>query len=198
MRFARIDRFPLHISRSCAMSAAGEPLRRRRRERCSSRRRCRTPTARSTSATSWNTSRPTSGCASSGCRGIDVHFVCADDTHGAPIMLRAEAEGVTPQALVARDRGDAAEASLDGFHLSFDHWHSTDSPENVELSQDIYRRLKAGGLRSTPSRSSSSTIRSRRCSCRTATSRARARSAGRRTSTATPARTAARSTRRPI
>ena len=76
----------------------------------SSPRRCRTPTGRSTSATSWSTSRPTSGCASSACRAHEVHFVCADDAHGAPIMLKAEAEGVTPQALVARIAADAAEA----------------------------------------------------------------------------------------
>jgi methionyl-tRNA synthetase len=76
-------------------------------------------------------------------QGHHVHFVGADDTHGAPIMLKAEAEGVTPQALVAAIAATRPK-TLDGFHLSFDHWHSTDSPENVELSQDIYRRLKAG------------------------------------------------------
>ncbi|MBE7521084.1 MAG: methionine--tRNA ligase [Burkholderiales bacterium] len=78
-------------------------------------------------------------------RGANVHFVCADDTHGAPIMLKAEAEGTTPQALVARVAATRPK-HLDGFHIGFDHWHSTDSPENVELSQDIYRRLKARGL----------------------------------------------------
>jgi len=78
-------------------------------------------------------------------QGHEVHFVCADDTHGAPIMLKAEAEGVTPQELVARISATRPK-HLQGFHISFDHWHSTDSPENVELSQDIYRRLKAGGL----------------------------------------------------
>ncbi len=78
-------------------------------------------------------------------RGANVHFVCADDTHGAPIMLKAEAEGITPQALVARVAATRPK-HLDGFHIGFDHWHSTDSPENVELSQDIYRRLKARGL----------------------------------------------------
>jgi methionyl-tRNA synthetase len=77
--------------------------------------------------------------------GNVVHFVCADDAHGAPIMLKAEAEGITPQALVT---GIAAERPkyLNGFHIGFDHWYSTDSPENTELSQDIYRRLKAAGL----------------------------------------------------
>ena len=77
--------------------------------------------------------------------GNEVHFVGADDTHGAPIMLRAEAEGVTPQQLIARIAATRPK-HLAGFHLSFDHWHSTDSPENVELSQDIYRKLKAAGF----------------------------------------------------
>src|SRR3990172_1021618 len=74
-----------------------------------------------------------------------VHFVCADDAHGAPIMLKAEAEGVTPQQLVGRI-GAERNKYLDGFHLGFDNWHSTDSPENTELSQDIYRKLKTAGL----------------------------------------------------
>jgi len=78
-------------------------------------------------------------------RGAEVHFVCADDAHGAPIMLKAESEGVTPRALVERIAATRPR-TLAGFQLSFDHWHSTDSPENVELSQDIYRRLKARGL----------------------------------------------------
>jgi methionyl-tRNA synthetase len=74
-----------------------------------------------------------------------VHFVCADDAHGAPIMLKAESEGITPQELVARIAADRPKY-LNGFHIAFDHWYSTDSPENTELSQDIYRRLKAAGL----------------------------------------------------
>jgi methionyl-tRNA synthetase len=77
--------------------------------------------------------------------GNTVHFVCADDAHGAPIMLKAEAEGVTPQQLVAAIAADRPKY-LNGFHIAFDHWYSTDSPENTELSQDIYRRLKAAGL----------------------------------------------------
>jgi methionyl-tRNA synthetase len=78
-------------------------------------------------------------------QGHEVHFVGADDAHGAPIMLKAEAEGVTPQALVARIAAERPRY-LEGFHISFDNWHSTDSPENVALSQDIYRRLKDAGL----------------------------------------------------
>ena len=78
-------------------------------------------------------------------QGQQVHFVCADDAHGAPIMLKAEAEGVTPQQLVARIAAGRPR-HLAGFHLSFDHWYSTDSPENTRLSQDVYARLKAAGL----------------------------------------------------
>src|SRR3990170_467863 len=78
-------------------------------------------------------------------QGHTVHFVCADDAHGAPIMLKAESEGVTPQQLVARIAAERPKY-LQGFHIGFDNWHSTDSPENTEFSQDIYRKLKAAGL----------------------------------------------------
>ncbi len=78
-------------------------------------------------------------------RGHTVHFVCADDAHGAPIMIAAEKEGLTPQAFVARIAA-GRKAYLDGFRISFDNWHSTDSPENTELSQSIYLQLKAQGL----------------------------------------------------
>ena len=77
--------------------------------------------------------------------GNAVHFIGADDVHGAPIMLKAESEGITPLELVARV-ASGRPRDLAGFHLSFDHWYSTDSPENVRLSHDIYRRLKAAGL----------------------------------------------------
>jgi methionyl-tRNA synthetase len=78
-------------------------------------------------------------------QGHAVHFMGADDAHGAPIMLKAEAEGISPRELVQRIAGERPRY-LQGFHISFDNWHSTDSPENVELSQDIYRKLKSGGL----------------------------------------------------
>ncbi len=78
-------------------------------------------------------------------QGHEVHFVGADDAHGAPIMLKAEAEGITPRELVARIAAGRPQY-LSGFHLSFDHWHSTDSPENTQLSQAVYARLKAAGL----------------------------------------------------
>jgi len=78
-------------------------------------------------------------------RGHQVHFVGADDAHGAPIMLKAESEGVTPEALVSRIAAERP-AYLQGFNISFDNWHSTHSPENTALSQDVYRRLKNAGF----------------------------------------------------
>jgi len=77
--------------------------------------------------------------------GHTVHFVGADDAHGAPIMLKAEAEGITPEALVARYAAERPQY-LNGFGIRFDHWHSTHSPENVALSGDIYRALRDQGL----------------------------------------------------
>ena len=77
--------------------------------------------------------------------GHIVHFVGADDVHGAPIMIAAQKRGLTPQAFVA-EIAAGRKQSLDGFHISHDYWGSTDSPENHELSQEIYRRLKDAGL----------------------------------------------------
>ena len=73
--------------------------------------------------------------------GHEVHFVCADDVHGAAIMIAAEDAGLTPRAFVA---GISAgrKPYLDGFHIAFDHWHSTDAPENHELAQSIYLALR--------------------------------------------------------
>ena len=77
--------------------------------------------------------------------GNNVHWVGADDTHGAPIMIAAQKKSITPQQFVAEIAAGRKEY-LDDFYIKFDFWHSTDSPENHELSQDIYRRLKAAGL----------------------------------------------------
>ncbi len=77
--------------------------------------------------------------------GNEVHFVCADDAHGAPIMIAAEKAGKTPQQFVA-DIASGRKPYLDGFHIGFDNWHSTDGVENHELAQQIYRDLKAAGL----------------------------------------------------
>jgi methionyl-tRNA synthetase len=81
-------------------------------------------------------------------QGHTVHFVGADDAHGAPIMIAAEKAGKTPQQFVA-DIAAGRKPYLDGFHIAFDNWHSTDGPENHELSRQIYRDLKANGLIST-------------------------------------------------
>ncbi|WP_038210840.1 methionine--tRNA ligase [Xenophilus azovorans] len=77
--------------------------------------------------------------------GAEVNFVGADDAHGAPIMIAAEKAGKTPQQFVA-DIAAGRKPYLDGFHIAFDNWHSTDAPENHELAQQIYLDLKANGL----------------------------------------------------
>ncbi len=78
-------------------------------------------------------------------QGHEVHFVGADDAHGAPIMIAAEKAGITPQQFVANIAAGRAQY-LEGFHVKFDNWHSTDGPENHELAQQIYRDLRANGL----------------------------------------------------
>jgi methionyl-tRNA synthetase len=78
-------------------------------------------------------------------QGHEVHFIGADDAHGAPIMLAAEKAGKSPEAFI----GEVAKGRkryLDGFHIEHDNWHSTHSKENTELSHDLYRKLKAKGL----------------------------------------------------
>ena len=78
-------------------------------------------------------------------QGHEVNFVCADDAHGAPIMIAAEKAGKTPQQFVA-DIAAGRKPYLDGFHIGFDNWSSTDSPENHELAQQIYRDLQKANL----------------------------------------------------
>jgi len=74
-------------------------------------------------------------------QGHQVDFVGADDTHGAPIMIAAEKAGITPQQFVANIAA-GRKPYLDGFHIQFDNWHSTDAPENHELARQIYRDLR--------------------------------------------------------
>jgi methionyl-tRNA synthetase len=78
-------------------------------------------------------------------QGHEVHFIGADDAHGAPIMLAAEKAGKSPEAFVA-EVARGRKPYLEGFHIEHDNWHSTHSKENTELSHDLYRRLKAKGL----------------------------------------------------
>jgi methionyl-tRNA synthetase len=77
--------------------------------------------------------------------GNRVNFVCADDAHGAPIMIAAQKQGITPQAFVTNIAAGRKEY-LDGFNISFDNWHSTDAPENHALAKEIYLDLKKAGL----------------------------------------------------
>ena len=78
-------------------------------------------------------------------RGHDVVYVCADDTHGTPIMLRAEKEGITPEALIDKVWSEHTR-DFAGFGISFDHYYSTHSPENKALSESFYAALSAQGL----------------------------------------------------
>ncbi len=78
-------------------------------------------------------------------QGNEVHYVCADDTHGTPIMLRAQNEGITPEQLIDRVWHEH-KADFDGFNIAFDHYGSTNSVETKEFAQDIYRKLRAADL----------------------------------------------------
>ncbi|MDQ6680384.1 MAG: methionine--tRNA ligase [Pseudomonadota bacterium] len=81
-------------------------------------------------------------------QGHEVHFVCADDAHGAPIMIAAEKAGKTPAAFVA-EIAAGRKGYLDGFDIGFDNWGSTDGPENHELAKEIYLALRKNELIST-------------------------------------------------
>ena len=78
-------------------------------------------------------------------QGHKVNFVCADDCHGAPIMLRAEAEGVTPEELIGRML-ESHKRDDQRFGISYDNYHSTHSPENTELASEIFLKLKKNGF----------------------------------------------------
>jgi len=77
-------------------------------------------------------------------RGHRCTYVCADDAHGTPIMLRAQQEGITPEALIKRVGGEHR-ADFADFAIGFDHYHSTHSPENREFATLIYERLRQNG-----------------------------------------------------
>lgn len=78
-------------------------------------------------------------------RGNEIYFVCADDAHGTPIMLKADQMGITPEQLIA-DVQKSHYADFCGFNISFDNYHSTHSEENRELSEMIYGKLKQNGF----------------------------------------------------
>lgn len=74
--------------------------------------------------------------------GHEIYFVCADDTHGTPVMLRAEKEGITPESLINRVHSEHLRDFTD-FHVEFDNYYTTHSPETRKYSEDIYTKLKA-------------------------------------------------------
>ena len=78
-------------------------------------------------------------------RAHEVHYVCADDTHGTPIMLRAEQEGISPQELITAVWQEH-KRDFDAFHVSFDNYYTTNSPENQSLASAIYLKLREAGL----------------------------------------------------
>ncbi|HFC6919761.1 TPA: methionine--tRNA ligase [Neisseria meningitidis] len=77
-------------------------------------------------------------------RGNECHYCCADDTHGTPVMLAAQKQGIAPEDMIAKVREEHL-ADFTGFGIGYDNYYSTHSPENKQFSQDIYRALKANG-----------------------------------------------------
>ena len=77
-------------------------------------------------------------------RGHECHYCCADDTHGTPVMLAAQKQGIAPEDMIAKVREEHL-ADFTGFFIGYDNYYSTHSPENKQFSQDIYRTLKANG-----------------------------------------------------
>ena len=77
-------------------------------------------------------------------RGHECHYCCADDTHGTPVMLAAQKQGIAPEDMIVKVREEHL-ADFTGFFIGYDNYYSTHSPENKQFSQDIYRALKANG-----------------------------------------------------
>jgi methionyl-tRNA synthetase len=77
-------------------------------------------------------------------QGHDCIYVCAEDTHGTPVMIKAQSEGITPEALITRMAAEHR-ADYEGFLIGHDHFHSTHSPENEAITADLYGKLKAAG-----------------------------------------------------
>ena len=77
-------------------------------------------------------------------RGNEIYFICADDAHGTPIMLKAQQLGITPEQMIDEVKIEH-QRDFAGFNISYDNYHSTHSPENREISEKIYKRLKANG-----------------------------------------------------
>lgn len=76
--------------------------------------------------------------------GNEIHFVCADDSHGTPIMLKAKQMNITPEEMLKEVKAEHT-ADFSDFEISYDNYYSTHSPENQELSENIYKSLKSKG-----------------------------------------------------
>ncbi|MBP6561971.1 MAG: methionine--tRNA ligase, partial [Neisseriaceae bacterium] len=74
--------------------------------------------------------------------GNECHYICADDTHGSPVMLAAQRRGITPEALIDEMRAEHL-ADFTGFHIGYDNYYTTHSEENFTFSKEIYKTLKA-------------------------------------------------------
>ncbi|OAM36145.1 methionine--tRNA ligase [Eikenella sp. NML080894] len=77
-------------------------------------------------------------------RGHECHYCCADDTHGTPVMLAAQKQGIAPEDMIAKVREEHI-ADFTGFHIGYSNYYSTHSLENKQFSEQIYRALKANG-----------------------------------------------------
>ena len=77
-------------------------------------------------------------------RGHECYYCCADDTHGTPIMLAAEKQGITPEQMIEKTHAEHL-ADFTGFGIGYDNYYSTHSPENKNFSEQIYLALKANG-----------------------------------------------------
>ncbi|WP_369799159.1 methionine--tRNA ligase [Eikenella sp. NML03-A-027] len=77
-------------------------------------------------------------------RSHECHYCCADDTHGTPVMLAAQKQGIAPEDMIAKVREEHI-ANFTGFHIGYSNYYSTHSPENKQFSEQIYRALKANG-----------------------------------------------------
>ena len=77
-------------------------------------------------------------------RGHECYYCCADDTHGTPVMLAAQKQGIAPEDMIAKVREEHL-ADFTGFFIGYDNYYSTHSPENKQFSEQIYRALKANG-----------------------------------------------------
>ena len=101
-------------------------------------------------------------------QGHDCIYVCAEDTHGTPVMIKAQAEGITPEELITRMAAEHR-ADYEGFLIGHDHFHSTHSPENKAITAELYGKLQDRRATSPRAACARPTTRRPACSCPIAT-----------------------------